>query len=156
MAGSRLLLAFSLLVATGCGTNHELTLSPGEVDDRFGGGKRGSVSNATVIAAFVAPAWWVEPLRVAGTSVLVVSKTGATTMKMMIDINPELEQGHFAQARARGISVSEYVNEIVARELPVSPDDVQRTGSGQRLVDVCAEVRGLLSDEEIDTIFARN
>lgn len=28
--------------------------------------------------------------------------------------------------------------------------------TGQALIDACAEIRGLLTDEEIDTLFARN
>ena len=28
--------------------------------------------------------------------------------------------------------------------------------TGQALIDVCAEIRGVLTEEEIDTMFARN
>jgi hypothetical protein len=37
---------------------------------------------------------------------------------------------------------------------PLAPAPDKRTG--QALIDVCAEIRGLLTDEEIDSMFARN
>ena len=78
-------------------------------------------------------------------------------MTITLDLKPEIERGLLAQAEAKGVSLSEFVNEIVAREaqVPVAEAGPQPR-TGQALIDVCAEVRGLLTDEEIDTMFARN
>ena len=75
-------------------------------------------------------------------------------MTITLDLQPEIEKGLLAQARARGVSINEYVKGIVVREAHVSPEPAQRTG--QELVDICAKVRGLLTDEEVDTLFKRN
>lgn len=75
-------------------------------------------------------------------------------MTITIDLQPEVERGLLAQANARGVSLHDYAQQVLAREACVSPELEERTG--QALVDVCAEVRGLLSDEEVDTLFARN
>jgi hypothetical protein len=78
-------------------------------------------------------------------------------MTIMIDLKPEIEDGLSAQADARGISLTDYVNEIVAREAhaPV-PDPELSTLTGQALIDGAAGIRGILTDEEIDTLFTRN
>lgn len=75
-------------------------------------------------------------------------------MTITLDIRPEVEKGLRAQAMARGVSLTDYVNEIVIREAHVSPEP-PRQRTGQELVDVCAKVRGLLTDEEVDTLFSR-
>lgn len=78
-------------------------------------------------------------------------------MTITLNLDPDIEQGLLAQAQAKGVSLTDYVEQIVEREarqaLPVHASD-KRTG--QALIDVCADVRGLLTDEEIDTMFARN
>ena len=76
-------------------------------------------------------------------------------MTITIDLQPEIERGLLAQAQAKGVSLTDYVKEIVAREAQVPIAETERR-TGQALIDVCSEVRGLLSDEEIDTLFARN
>jgi len=78
-------------------------------------------------------------------------------MTFTIDLQPEIERGLLAQAQAKGVSLTDYVKEIVSREVQIStvgPAQPHRTG--QALIDVCAEVCGVLTDEEIDTLFARN
>ena len=75
-------------------------------------------------------------------------------MTITLDLQPEVERGLLAQATARGVSLDDYVKEIVVREAHVSPDSAPRTG--QELIDACAKVRGLLTDEEVDTLFKRN
>ena len=78
-------------------------------------------------------------------------------MTITIDLRPEIERGLLAQARAKGVSLAEHVKEIIARAAEDSlAEPAAQTRTGQALIDVCAEVRGLLSDEEIDTMFARN
>lgn len=78
-------------------------------------------------------------------------------MTITLDLKPEIERGLLAQAQAKGISLTDYVKEIVVREAHVSMTEAPAPHrTGQALIDVCAEVRGLLTDEEIDTMFARN
>jgi hypothetical protein len=77
-------------------------------------------------------------------------------MTITLDIRPEIEKGLLAQATARGVSLADYLQEIVAREAHVAPDPAHQSGTGQALVDACAKVRGLLTDEEVDTLFRRN
>jgi len=76
-------------------------------------------------------------------------------MTIRIDLAPDIEQELRAQADASGVSVADYVEQIVkraARSRGVS-SGVQ---SGRSLVEASAKVRGLLTDEEVDTLFARN
>lgn len=78
-------------------------------------------------------------------------------MIITIDLQPDVERSLAAQAGARGVSLTEYVTEIVAREAhapdaagPMSPLEATN------LLDLLAPVRGLLTDQEIDTLFSRN
>ncbi len=75
-------------------------------------------------------------------------------MIITIDLQPEIERGLLAQAQAKGVSLTDYAQEILAREAHVSDASPRRTG--QALIDVCADVRGVLTDDEIDAMFARN
>ncbi len=77
-------------------------------------------------------------------------------MTITIELMPEIESGLLTQAKARGISLADFVSEIVAREAHVFRAETDSPRTGQSLVDVCAEIRGLLTDDEIDTLFARN
>jgi hypothetical protein len=75
-------------------------------------------------------------------------------MTITLNLQPDIEEGLLAQATARGVSLLDYVNEIVVREAHAAPEPPsQRTG--QELIDACAKVRGLLTDEEVDTLFSR-
>lgn len=74
-------------------------------------------------------------------------------MTITINLQPEIELGLLAQAQAHGVSLTEYVLQIVARE--AKPVESLRGRTGQELVAACASVSGLLSDEEIDTVFSR-
>ena len=74
-------------------------------------------------------------------------------MTITLDLRPDIERGLLAQAQAKGVSLNEYVQEIVTREAkPVE----NASGTGQELMDIGARVRGLLTDEEVDSLFARN
>lgn len=78
-------------------------------------------------------------------------------MTITIELRPEIESGLLAQAQARGISLRDYVREIVVDAALAGMSKVAPPPrTGQALIDVCAEIRGVLTDEEIDTIFARN
>ena len=63
-------------------------------------------------------------------------------MTITIDLQPEIEQGLLTQAQARGVSLADYVREIVWREAHVSKAAVAPPRTGQDLVDICARVRG--------------
>ena len=74
-------------------------------------------------------------------------------MTITLDLKPDIERGLLAQAQAKGVSLSEFVQEIVTRQAtPVE----NASGTGQELLDIGARVRGLLTDEEVDSLFARN
>ena len=77
-------------------------------------------------------------------------------MTITLDLQPEIESGLLAQATVRGLSLSDYVKEIVVREANVSevqlPAEPARRRTGQDFIDACAKVRGLLTDEEVDMI----
>lgn len=74
-------------------------------------------------------------------------------MTITIDLQPEVERGLLVQAAARGVSLTDYAQEILEREARPSETSTRRTG--QDLVDACARIRGLLTDEEVDALFAR-
>ena len=76
-------------------------------------------------------------------------------MTITLDLQPEIERGLLARAQARGVSLSDYVQEIVTREAHVSPESLPRR-TGRELIDACAKVRGLLTDEDVDTLFSRS
>lgn len=71
------------------------------------------------------------------------------------ELQPEIERRLLAQAQHHGLSLQDYVQQIVEREAHIpEPPEAQRTG--QELIDACAKVRGLLTDQEVDTIFSRS
>jgi hypothetical protein len=79
-------------------------------------------------------------------------------MTITIDLQPEIERGLLARAQAKGVSLTEYVQGIVAREARVSeakPSPAERR-TGQAVIDAFAELGGALTDEEIDRMFTRN
>jgi len=75
------------------------------------------------------------------------------SVTITLELAPDVERGLLAQAQAKGITVNEYVREIVTRE---ASSVEGASGTGEELLDIAAPVRGLLTDEEIDTLFARN
>ena len=74
-------------------------------------------------------------------------------MTITLDLQPETERGLVAQATARGLSLLDYVNEIVVRQAHTHSRSENRTG--QELIDSCEKVRGLLTDDEVDILFRR-
>ena len=75
-------------------------------------------------------------------------------MTISFDLQPEIERGLLLRAQAQGVSLSEYVQQIVMREARPLENVPSRTG--RELIDMSARVRGLLTDEEVDTLFARD
>ena len=76
-------------------------------------------------------------------------------MTITLDLRPEIERGLLAQATARGLSLTDFVKEIVVREAHVSRERPPHR-TGQELIDACAKVRGLLTEEEVDALFRRD
>jgi hypothetical protein len=86
-------------------------------------------------------------------------------MTITVDIRPEVQAELARQAAAQGQPV-----EVVAAALlegavnPISSQQPAATAeltqperrTGQALIDAFAEIRGLLTDDEIDRIFTRN
>ena len=79
-------------------------------------------------------------------------------MTLKIDLQPEIERALLAQAQAKGVSLSGYAQEILARKAHVSEAEPAPSPhrTGQALIDVCAKVRGVLTNDEIATMFVRN
>jgi hypothetical protein len=75
-------------------------------------------------------------------------------MAISLEFEPEIERSLQEQANAKGMSLTEFVQEIVVRE--AKPRTDASPGSGKELMDIGARVRGLFTDEEIDAMFSRN
>jgi len=81
-------------------------------------------------------------------------------MTLRILIRPEVEAELARQAAARGSAVEAYAAALLEEALHVpqvervEPPAPRRTGKA--LIDAFAEIRGLLSDEEIDQMFKRD
>jgi hypothetical protein len=75
-------------------------------------------------------------------------------MTITIELQPDIERGLSARAQAKGVSLVDFAQEILTRE--VSPAGPSSNRTGQELVDSCARMRGLLTDGEIDRLFRRN
>ena len=88
----------------------------------------------------------------------VKKREGSQAMTITIELRPEIERGLLAQAQAKGVSLADYAQEILAREAHVSEaaPTLLPHRTGQALIDACAKVRGILTDDEIDTMFARS
>jgi hypothetical protein len=69
-------------------------------------------------------------------------------------LQPDIEQGLARQAQLCGVSLQDYVQQTATREAHLSPPP--RSAQAANLVEPSESVRGLLTDEEIDTLFHRN
>lgn len=77
-------------------------------------------------------------------------------MTITLDLQPEIERGLLAQAQAKGISLTEYAQEVLAREAKVAETPGASASEAKSLYDLFTPIRGLLTDEEIDRCFGRN
>ncbi len=78
-------------------------------------------------------------------------------MTITLDIQPEIERGLLAQAHARGLTLADYVKEIVVRQARASEGAGSASqNEAKSLFELFAPVRGLLTDDEIDRCFTRN
>lgn len=77
-------------------------------------------------------------------------------MTLTLEIRPEVEAELARQAAGQGRTIESVAAGLLeeAVRLPAEPPATGR--GGQSLIDACAEVRGLLTDEEIDRMFRRN
>jgi hypothetical protein len=84
-------------------------------------------------------------------------------LTITIDLQPEVEGGLLARAEARGLSINDYLQDIVARDVGVVVESPAffdageiRAAQAANLVELFEPMRGMLTDEEIDTLFSRN
>jgi hypothetical protein len=77
-------------------------------------------------------------------------------MTITIDITPEVKAALARQAAARGREVESYAASLLEQAVHPAAATPPERRTGQALIDAFAEIRGLLSDEEIDRMFNRN
>ena len=105
-------------------------------------------------ACFRARLGWIHRAmeRIEGSSM----EESGQAMTITLDLQPEIERGLLAQAQAKGLSLADFVREVVAREAKRGETGTALASrTGQELIDACARVRGLLTDEEVDSLFSR-
>jgi hypothetical protein len=75
-------------------------------------------------------------------------------MIITVDIRPEVEAELVRQAAARGRALEVHAATLLedAVHLQAEPAPMR---TGQALIDACAKVRGLLTDDEVDALFSR-
>ena len=76
-------------------------------------------------------------------------------MNVTVEIPEDQAQRFQKMAQARGLTVDRWLLQLAEQNATEAPEDAQPR-TGQALIDACANVRGLLTDEEIDAMFARN
>lgn len=77
-------------------------------------------------------------------------------MTITLDLPPAIEQGLRAQAQAQGVSLTDFVGQIVERQAHLAGPVGSAPTQAKNLYELFAPVRGLLTDEEIETLFRRN
>jgi ketosteroid isomerase-like protein len=76
-------------------------------------------------------------------------------MNITVDIRPEAKAELARQAAAQGRALEAYAASLLEDAAHVPPQQMPRR-TGQDIIDAFAEIRGLLTDEEIDRMFTRN
>jgi hypothetical protein len=79
-------------------------------------------------------------------------------MTLTLNLQPEIERGLLAQAQAKGVSLTDFAEEVLARASAETPAraPADRPEEAKNLYELFAPVRGLLTDEEIDLYFSRS
>ena len=86
-------------------------------------------------------------------------------MTITLDIRPEVQAELARQAAAQGRAIEAVATALLEQALhPVPTGSLTATAeapptnhqTGQSLIDAFADIRGLLSDDEIDRMFTRN
>ena len=66
------------------------------------------------------------------------------------------------KAKASGVPLEVFAGQVILEQIhnEVSPRAIEVAAperrTGQELIDACAKLQGLLTDEEVDTLFRRN
>lgn len=76
-------------------------------------------------------------------------------MSIIVDIRPEVEAELARQAAEQGRAIEAYAASLLEKAAHVPAQQLPRR-TGQEIIDAFAEIRGLLTDEEIDRMFTRN
>jgi hypothetical protein len=76
-------------------------------------------------------------------------------MTITVDIRPEVEAELARQAAMRGRAIEAHAAALLEDAVHLPAERLPRR-TGQELIDACAKVRGLLTNEEVDTLFSRN
>lgn len=81
-------------------------------------------------------------------------------MTITLDIRPEVEAELARQAAAQGRAIEAVAAALLEGAVQVrpaeDPSEPSPTAQAKDLVELSAPVRGLLTDNEVDTLFARN
>ncbi len=75
-------------------------------------------------------------------------------MMITVDVRPEVQEALARQAAAQGRALEAYAASLLEDAAHVAPERTHRR-TGQELIDACAKVRGLLTNEEVDTLLGR-
>lgn len=76
-------------------------------------------------------------------------------MTITVDIRPEVEAELIRQAAARGRAIEAHAATLLEDAIHLQAEPAPAR-TGQALIDACAKVRGLLTDEEVDTLLRRS
>jgi len=76
-------------------------------------------------------------------------------MAITVDVRPEVEAELARQAAARGRAIEAHAATLLEEAVHLPAERLLRR-TGQELIDACAKVRGLLTNEEVDTLISRN
>ena len=76
-------------------------------------------------------------------------------MSITVEIRPEAEAELARQAASQGRALEAYAASLLEDAARV-PTEQSPHRTGQAIIDAFAEIRGLLSDDEIDRMFTRN
>ena len=75
-------------------------------------------------------------------------------MTITVEIRPEVQAELARRAAVHGRAIEAEAASLLENAVDVLPEPLPRR-TGQELVDASARVRGLLTDEDVDTLFAR-
>jgi hypothetical protein len=78
-----------------------------------------------------------------------------TAMSITVDIRPEIQAELARQAAAQGRAIEAVAADLLEEALHL-PETFPARASAKNLMELSEPVRGLLTNEEIDTIFRRN
>jgi NAD(P)-dependent dehydrogenase (short-subunit alcohol dehydrogenase family) len=129
------------------GERHGLALSQSAAQEYAADGIR--------VNALVAGGFDTEMLRTAVRTLCVATQCYPGSMTVTLEIRPEVEAELARQAAAQGRALEAYAATVLEEAVRGSVTSSRPPRSGQELIDACAKVRGLLTDEEIDTVFSR-